>query len=152
MNQGLGNRITPYKGRKIDFKSEVEVYRCLTRKGKIYSIRQNHLVVAHTTCLMMRNVQFFVNKSGQNRARMTNQRNVHAYMKGRICLHGAMGVTAEAGEGSKDALLPANITYNPFKHDTFIIDNLTSKPSPIFGAMAVAINSIGVRAAYTFPS
>jgi len=151
MIQGLGNEITQFKGRTIDFKSEVEVYRCLTRKGRIYSIRQNRVVVAHATCLMLRNVKFFVNKAGQNRARMTKQRNVHAYMKGKICLHGAMGVTAKGGEESEKCLLPANVTYNPFKHDTFIINNLTRKPSSISGAMAVAINSVGVRAAYTFP-
>lgn len=149
MKAGKGNRITPYKGRLINFNKNVDVYRCLTRKGKVYSIRQKGLVVAHTTCLMIRDAKFKINKEGQKRARITKTRNVHAFITGKVCLNGQFGLTAAQGEKDVDALLPANIVYNPFKNDTFVVNNLTSTELPIKSAMAVAINTKGVRAAYT---
>lgn len=74
--------IKPYKNRKVDITKPVEVYRCLNRKGKVYSVRQDGVVVGHTEKITLRNVEFIVNKKGQERCRKTGSRNVHAYMKG----------------------------------------------------------------------
>jgi hypothetical protein len=146
MNFGLGNRITPFKKRKINLKKPVLVYRALNRKGRVYSLKQNGLVVGHSTCLMLADAEFIVSKAGQKRARETKQRNVHAYIKGKICLRGRMGLTAADGETHDKNQLPAHITYNPFKYDYFICDNLTAECAYVFGAFAVAINNKGVWA------
>ena len=76
--------MNPYKGRIIDYTKEVEVYRCLNRKGKIYSIRQGGKVVAHTEAITLKDCKFIVNKSGKMKAIETKKRNVHAYIKGMI--------------------------------------------------------------------
>ena len=39
--------ITPYKSREIDYSTPVKIYRNLNKKGKVYSIQQNGLVVGH---------------------------------------------------------------------------------------------------------
>lgn len=62
----------------------VEIYRCLTRKGHVFSVRQNGLVVGHTSNFCIKDCEYFINKSGKDRAINTGQRNVHAYVKGYI--------------------------------------------------------------------
>lgn len=144
---GLGNRITLFKDREIDFYKPVMVYRNLNRKGKVYSIKQNGLVVAHTTCLTMSNCEFKVNQSGKKRALETTQRNVHAYIEGKITLRGIMGTTAELAE-ERNYNLPAKISYYPFDEKGFVCENLSDEPYEVKGAMGVIINKYGVSAAY----
>lgn len=138
-------KIKPYKNRKIDFDQEVRVYRCLPRKGKIYSIWQNGLVVGHTTHLSMTNCKFIVSEKGNMRCKTTNTRNVHAYIEGKISKFGTMGVDAL----SKYSTLPAIVIYNPFEDSSFMIKNLTVDPLKLTGARGVIINHDGVSAAYT---
>lgn len=71
-----------FKERDIDYNSPVEIYRCLNRKGVTFSIRQNGLVVAHTDEFVLKDCTFHVNTSGHKRYCDTEQRNVHAYVKG----------------------------------------------------------------------
>src|SRR5690554_667673 len=92
------NRWKPYKNREINLEKEVEVYRCLNRKGKVYSIKQDGLVVAHTDALTMRDVKFIINQSGKKRCIDKKVRNVHAYIKGKIATKGVMGTTAVRDE------------------------------------------------------
>lgn len=70
-----------YKGRGIEIGEPVQAYRCLPRKGKVYSLRQNGLVVAHTTSVILRSCYFRIQQSGRNRALETGRRNVHAYIE-----------------------------------------------------------------------
>lgn len=148
MDFGLGNKITSFKNREIDFEKPVKVYRNLTRKGKIYSIQQNGLVVAHGTCITMSNCKFKVNASGKKRALETGIRNVHAFIEGKISKRGIMGTTAEQAE-ERNHNLPAKISYYPFDKSGFVCKNLTIEPKEIKGAMGVIINKYGVSAAYT---
>ena len=140
---GLGNKITSFKNREINFDKPVKVYRNLTRKGKIYSIQQNGLVVGHGTCITMSNCKFKVNPSGKKRALETGIRNVHAYIEGNIALKGVMGTTAQEAEERNDQL-PAKITYYPFDKKGFVCKNLTIDPYEVKGAMGVIINKYGV--------
>lgn len=148
-NYGLGNKIIPYKNRKINMDENVHVYRNLNRNGKVYSIRQNGLVVGHTTCLTMINVQFFVNKSGQQKVRKTKKRNVHAYIIGKIALKGVLGYNAEKCEKYNNQL-SAKIDYNPFKHDYFMCTNLISISLKVKLALGVIINKYGVFATHVY--
>jgi len=144
---GLGNRITPYKDREIDLDSQVCVYRCLTRKGVVYSILQNNVVVGHTDCIMLRDVKFVVSKAGNKRVKQTKEKNVHAFAKGFITKQGGMATTAEECE-TRNEQLPAIITYNPYKYDSFICKNLTSKEIKVLGARFAVLNKYGLSGTY----
>lgn len=74
----------PYKNRIIDCNAPVEIYRCLTRKGVIYSVRQFNKVVSHTDNIVLKDCQFVVNESGRQRVIKTQSKNVHAFIKGLI--------------------------------------------------------------------
>ena len=109
-----------FKGREINYDKPVDVYRCLNRKGRVFSIRQQGLVVAHCTVLDIKDVKFVVNNSGKQRAIKSMQRNVHAFIRGMI--------------GTKD--LPKTPTmsplkYNPFSNRGFCIEEQDVKSSPM---------------------
>lgn len=136
------NIITPFKGRTLDTTKYLEVYRNLHKKGRVYSIRQNGLVVAHTTAICLSNVEFIVNSSGKKKAIKTMERNVHAYIKGGYQTH-ALGRTA------KDNTLPIEVKYNPFNDLGFYAANKKKKVE-LTGAKCCIINQDGVRAAYAY--
>lgn len=144
---GLGNVITPYKGREIDLDESVEVYRNLNRKGRVYSIRQNGLVVGHSTAVMLRDVKFHVGKSGVERVRKNMRKNVHAWAKGFISKRGGMGTTAKQLD-EREETLPAKINYNPYTDYNFMCTNLTNKPFPVKGGLVIVFNQMGVSGAY----
>lgn len=74
----------PYKNRNILFDEKVEIYRCLNRKGYVFSIRQNGKVVAHTESIVLKDCDLIVNNAGKKNCIKTKQRNVHAFVKGFI--------------------------------------------------------------------
>lgn len=106
--------IQSYKNRKLIYDKPFEVYRCLNRKGRIYSIRQNGLVVGHTDSLSMTNVELVVNSGGKKQAIKTMQRNVHAFVRGYIN-------SSISYDGIKQ------LTYNPFSELGFV-DRETNEP------------------------
>ena len=124
----MNYNIMPYKKRNLDINNDVYVYRNLVRKGVVYSIKQNGLVVAHAKSIKINNPEFIVNKSGQNRARITKKRNVHAYIKGKISLNKFINLTEK-------------IYYNPFTCDGFILIN---KNKIIYKANLAFLNENGV--------
>jgi len=73
-----------FKGRELDPLKPVEVYRCLNRKGQVFSVRQGGLVVGHTDNIVLKDCKFKVNKSGYKRYLKEGQRNVHAFIQGYI--------------------------------------------------------------------
>lgn len=104
----MKNQVQPFKGRSLDPNKPVEVYRCLNRKGHIYSIRQNQKVVGHTDQLNVKDCVFVVNNGGKQRAIASGQRNVHAFIRGTL--------SQEALTASKP------LRYCPFSQKGFIID------------------------------
>lgn len=138
---GDDNIVYPFKGRTIDISKPILVYRNLNKKGKWYSVKQNGLVVAHTTAICVRNVKFIVNNCGKNKAIKEQQRNVHAYIKGEYDTSG-MGTTAKRNN------LAAIIEYSPFNELKFHCKNLISKIFEVKGARFCIINEDGVKASY----
>lgn len=120
--------ITPYKDRELDFGKEVYVYRCLNRKGHVYSIKQSGYVVAHTTDITLMDVKFIVNASGKKKAIETKQRNVHAFIKGMISPY--IYFTT-----------PTKITYHPFNECGF---HIYSTKEGLTTSNKVIINENGV--------
>ena len=108
--------IISYRGRTVDTNSKLEVYRCLNRKGRWFSIRQGGLVRAHTTMIKLEQVEFKVNLQGKKRARESGIRNVHATITGWI-----------TNKELKDPI--GNVSYNPFSLEGFLCNGQPIKES-----------------------
>lgn len=134
------NIIYPFKGRTIDTDFEMQVYRNLNKKGIWYSIKQRGLVVAHSSALCLRDVEFVVNNNGKQRAIDSGERNVHAFLVGKYDTSG-MGTTAKKND------LPVKVKYNPFDTKGFYF-NWCGKSKEIKKAWFVIANSEGVKASY----
>lgn len=135
------NEVYSYKGRTIDLKKPIYVYRNLHKEGIWYSVKQGNLVVAHAQLMVMGDCEFIVNEKGRQRVLKEKRKNLHAYIKGYYTTSG-MGTTAAKND------LPAMIEYNPYFNKTFMCSNLTVKPYSVKSAMVVILSSV-VRAAYT---
>lgn len=102
------NNIEPFKERVLDASKPIEVYRCLNKRGHVYSVRQNQQVIGHATCLNIENVSFVVNRGGKKRAIQSGQRNVHAFIRGNL---------------SNESLKANNpLKYCPFSEKGFMIE------------------------------
>ncbi len=102
--------IQPFKERTLNLEKPVRVYRCLNRKGTIFSVQQGSKVVGHTSNISLDNVDFKINQSGKTKAIKTKQRNVHAFVFGMV--------SEIKGTPSR------KISYNPFlQNGFFFIDN-----------------------------
>lgn len=100
-----------FKNRKLDVTKPVEMYRCLNRKGFVFSIRQNGLVIGHTSKIVLKNCELIVNQAGKQRSLETHSRNVHAFIKGLI------------GEYNDIKLsFSYLVNYNPFSNENFVIN------------------------------
>lgn len=100
-----------FKNRDLDLTKPVEIYRCLNRKGVIFSVRQNGKVVAHTSKIILKDCELIVNKSGKQRSIQTQERNVHAFIKGVIGEYDDIKLT-----------FSYLIKYNPFSLENFVIN------------------------------
>lgn len=110
-------KIIPFKNRAIDFSKSVQIYRNLTKKSVRYSIRQFGKVVGHSNRLYLENCHFIVNESGRQWVLKNHKKTVHAVIQGFL--------TASAEKEIKThEQLPCIITYNPYKNDSFVCENL----------------------------
>lgn len=103
----------PYKNRTIDVSKPIDLYRCLNRKGFIFSMRQFGKVVAHTDKIVLTDCKMIVNKAGKKKAIYTNNRNVHAFIKGYISDNDSIKNT-----------FSFILKYNPFSSDNFHINEV----------------------------
>jgi hypothetical protein len=136
------NELTPFKNRHLDYNRPVTVYRNIHKKGKVFSVKQLGRVIGHATQLTLIDCTFHVNKNGQALVRQTRTKNVHAWIRGKVSPDGCFG-----SDGSVS--LPAQISYNPYIDDAFMVKNLTEHPFKVSEAAGVVINQRGVSAAYT---
>lgn len=100
--------LEPFKNRVVDRSLPVQIYRCLVRKGVVYSVRQGGQVVGHTSSFMLKSCKFVMNQAGRKRAVRLQERNVHAYVEGFLVPR-------------EEVLLKFSykLTYNPFKNSKF---------------------------------
>jgi len=89
-----------FKNRILDSSKKVDVYRCLNRKGFVFSIRQSGFVVAHAENVTIENVNFIINLAGKKRVIKEQQKNVHAFLRGYI--------------SNLDTTLTTILKYNPY--------------------------------------
>ena len=92
----------------IDTDKRVYVYFNLHRK--LWSVKQDGKVKGHTACVNLKDCRFLVGKAGQARVRREGKKNVHAGVSGYI----QSDIPWWVGNTT------CFVTYNPYKHDTFI--------------------------------
>ena len=92
---------------------EVDVYFNVTRK--VFSIRQDGIVIAHRSNLFLTHSKFIVRESGQKRVRETGHKNVHAFVRGMW--------DQKDYHTFKDLLLWRRVSYNPKRDDFFMVQN-----------------------------
>lgn len=63
-------------------------------------------IVRHALSLALHHARFHVSAAGRDRVRREKRKNVHAWIEGE--------------EGASDADATEQITYNPYKYDTFV--------------------------------
>jgi hypothetical protein len=122
--------IIPYKNRLLNPDKPVKVYRCLNRKGHVFSIQQNGYVVGHTTDVVINNAVFKINEKGKKRAIEEKVRNVHAFIVGNV-----EKTCSGNGELKK-------ISYNPFSDMGFYYISTQKEVEDIVDC--VKINQDGV--------
>ena len=98
---------------EIDHKRKVFVYKNLHQD--CWSIRQDGLVKAHTTEVNLWDCAFRVNAKGRQKVLEEQRKNVHAGIKGYI------------DELHLSLPNPIEVTYNPYKYDSFV-DKDTESP------------------------
>ena len=140
-NYADSNIVRSFKGRQINLEQPIYVYRNLHKKG--YSIKQAGKVVAHAERLCIRDCEFVVNESGRQRVLKEKQKNVHAFIKGYYTTSG-MGTCAKRND------LPVEITYNPYKNNSFVTKNFTPENNNLKGARFCIMDENKVKTAYIY--
>ena len=92
---------------------EVDVYFNVTIK--VFSIRQDGIVIAHRSNLFLTHSKFIVRESGQKRVRETGHKNVHAFVR-RMW-------DQKDYHTFKDLLLWSRVSYNPKRDNFFMVQN-----------------------------
>lgn len=98
-----------FKGRTVELKMTVDVYRNLHKEG--YSIRDSKkgVVLAHCDSVRLANASFKVSESGRLKTLNENLRRVHAFIRGTL-----VGIDEPMVEGF------SKIYYNPYKTERFL--------------------------------
>lgn len=111
---------------------KVEVYRNL--HTGTWSVRQcsTGLVIDHPTTVLISDAKFVVQPSGRDRVLREKVKNVHAFVR---------GVITQEATPRDSVLLLEQVTYNPYKMDSFMIKSNEEK---IFYSDYVVLNETGV--------
>jgi hypothetical protein len=107
-------------------KQRLEVYYNLHKK--VWSVRNKGKVIDHCTSISLVNPSFDVQPAGNERVKRTGVKNVHAFVRGNKKKGEAFLCTDDWRE----------VTYNPKKHDSFV---LRETGEPVSKADAVIMES-----------
>ena len=101
-------KVTPYKGRAVEYGQTVQVYRNL-HNGK-WSVRDadTGLVLAHADEIVLVDPRFEVREAGRQRFARELVKNVHAWVEGRVARFPEQSATWNL------------VGYNPYTTDRFI--------------------------------
>jgi hypothetical protein len=99
----------------ILFNSSKPVYVYRNLHKKCYSIKQNNKVIAYASDFILNDCSFIVRKSGRDLVLKTNQKNVHAFVKGFL------------DQDLNSIEIKTKIIYNPYKYPYFFYENDSSK-------------------------
>ena len=132
------------KAERPSFDDLVSVYWNYTRK--CFSIRnqRTHRVCDYTDSIMIDRPEFIVNEAGRQRVLRTKEKNVHAWVSGRVL--GYKSLITESGLTPLDIfscreMTVRNVTYNPYKYNMFV---QMAKPfAPVLLADMVCLSTWG---------
>lgn len=106
----------------------VRVYRNLHKKCLSVQAKVNGRwkVIKHVNSIYLEDVTFKVSQAGRQRVLRENKKNVHAFV---------IGWYSELYNDAVTAVPPSlfnvkRVCYNPYKHDSFVIENLFKWNSP----------------------
>ena len=99
----------------IDPDKPIEVYRNLHKK--CWSVRQRGKVKLHTETICLKDAEFKVSQKGRERVLREKRKNVHAFIKGYIVDPRVLNKLDDYGNPKW-----VDITYNPYKYDSFVTD------------------------------
>lgn len=102
----------------IDPDKPVEVYRNLHKK--CWSVRQRGKVRLHADYICLKSAEFKVSQKGRTRVLKEQRKNVHAFIKGFIVSPTEINNNVLVGGGV--GVEWVDVTYNPYKHDSFVTD------------------------------
>lgn len=103
------SNITLYKERTINYDKQVQIYRNLSNKDFLWSIRQNGKIVGHSNAISLTVGIFHVNHGIQQKVRETKRKRVHAWVRGFL--------EKSSRFIPKDAV---QIVYDPYTHWQFM--------------------------------
>ena len=99
-----------------------------------FSVTYDSKVIMYADYVKLGDVEFRVRKGGKERVRSEKSKNVHAFVIGKL-LDYCEYPCEEMTSSSSDKV----VTYNPYKHDTFVFKNTEE---PVYRAQEVdMINS-----------
>ena len=113
------NMFIAYKNRELNPNKPVEIYRNLNKPGKTYSIRQDGLIIGHSNSLLLKDCEFIVNEVGRQRVIKQKRKNVHAFIRGELL------------NCNPEHLDYGEVTYNPYKNKSFLLNGKKVKFSKI---------------------
>lgn len=123
-----------YKSRQVQQGDCVHLYRNLHAES--LSIRVGTLVHAHAMIAKVHNATFLVSERGNERTRIQNQRNVHAYVRGDLEECQAIINDVESEYQRLEAEGYTRIYYNPYKVRSFVI---YGTQEPVFHAYEAVV-------------
>lgn len=122
-------------------KAKFYIYRNLTRGG--FSVRYKGKVIDHADCIMAHGVTYVVNQKGRERVLREKKKYVHAFV---ACE--SYKVLDNSWLQCCNDTLNNEVCYNPFKHDSFMVDGhrMHSSDACILGNGKVFIADTTYRA------
>lgn len=103
--------VVGYKDRQYDYPLACEVYRNLQTGSlsvRATSGEHNGLVVDHLSTVYLTDCEFYVDESGRQKVLENERKNVHATVIGTLT------------QNEPSLADPIEITYNPYKFDSFV--------------------------------
>ena len=103
---------------------------------RVWSERQAGKVVAHPEYVVLKDARFLVGKAGQARVRAEGRKNVHAGVSGLNITHmvQAIPLMPDGALSIDHEMHWHRVTYNPYKHDSFVRLGGQYGPKPIASA------------------
>lgn len=129
------NELVPYLNRILLNDIRIEVYKNLHKN--CFSVRQQGKVIGHTNSLCIEKCIFHVSTKGRERVISSNQKNVHATIK---------GYYIEFGDIDETSLCKIKLDYNPYINSSFVFNSINSDSSPIHEAVYCVFTTSGAYA------
>lgn len=117
------------KFRSIMYNLPIKVKVYFNLHKKCFSVQRNGIVIAHTNFVALKNVDFKVSEAGRQRVLRNKKKSVHAFVVGEL-----LDVGVDSG---------IEVTYNPYKYDSFVRKSDESNISRAEFAVLVVDNNKG---------